>query len=299
MWDSFLEDITGKDKSIIDYLQMVAGMSLFGKVYEEGVILAYGVGRNGKSTLFNALGEVLGSYSGTLSIDVLTTDKQNRGAALATLRGKRLVIAGELEEGKRLSVSTIKQICSTDPITIEEKYRSPETVTPSHTLILFTNHLPRVGSTDEGTWRRLKVVPFETQIQTSIPNYASKLVEEAGPSILDWAIKGAVIFAQNGFKLTTPQAIASATSSYRHQENWLETFISECCIREPEARILDSELYQEYREWAKRSGDYVRRSVDFRAAMEAYGFVCRRPHNRKTWSGLALISTNHRIFWAG
>ena len=165
MWCKFLEDVTGGDNSFITYLQMVAGMALFGRVYEEGIVLAYGTGKNGKSTLFNALAAVLGDYAGTLDIAVLTTDRQNRGAALATLRGKRLVIAGEMEEGNRLSVSTLKQISSTDPITVEEKYRSPETVVPSHSLVLFTNHLPRVGSTDEGTWRRLKVVPFNTRIK--------------------------------------------------------------------------------------------------------------------------------------
>ena len=139
MWCKFLEDVTGGDNSFITYLQMVAGMALFGRVYEEGIVLAYGTGKNGKSTLFNALAAVLGDYAGTLDIAVLTTDRQNRGAALATLRGKRMVIAGELEEGKRLSVSTLKQISSTDPITVEEKYRSPETAGPSHSLVLFTN----------------------------------------------------------------------------------------------------------------------------------------------------------------
>ena len=175
-WMDFLDSVTGGDSSLLYYLQMVAGMALFGRVYEEAAFFAYGAGCNGKSTFFNALVAVLGDYAGTISIDVLTTDRQNRGAALATLRGKRLVIAGELEEGRRLSVSTLKQICSTDPITVEEKYKSPETVVPSHSLVLYTNHLPRVGSTDDGTWRRLKVVPFNTQITGGIPNYAEKLV---------------------------------------------------------------------------------------------------------------------------
>lgn len=125
MWIRFLSEITGEDGPLMGYLQMVAGMALFGRVYEEGILMAYGAGKNGKSTLFNALAAVLGDYAGTLDISVLTTDRQNRGAALATLRGKRLVIAGELEEGKRLSVFTLKQISSTDPLTIEEKYRTP------------------------------------------------------------------------------------------------------------------------------------------------------------------------------
>ena len=288
MWISFLESVTGGGSSFITYLQMVAGMALFGRVYEEGIVLAYGAGRNGKSTFFNALAAVLGDYAGTLDIAVLTTDRQNRGAALATLRGKRLAVAGELEEGKRLSVSVLKQISSTDPITVEEKYRQPESVVPSHSLVLFTNHLPRVGSTDEGTWRRLKVVPFNTRISKGIPNYWEKLVNEAGPAILAWAIQGAMMFAENGYRLPSPEVVEEATAEYRQRENWLENFLEECCIMEPDARAPAGELYQTYREWAQRSGDYVRRSVEFSDAMAGKGFPKKNPAGRKVWIGLRI-----------
>ena len=290
MWISFLESVTGGDSSFITYLQMVAGMALFGRVYEEGIVLAYGPGRNGKSTLFNALAAVLGDYAGTLDIAVLTTDRQNRGAALATLRGKRLVIAGELEEGKRLSVSTLKQISSTDLITVEEKYRSPETIIPTHTLILYSNHEPWVGSTDDGTWRRIRVAPFKTRISRGIPNYGEKLVNEAGPAILAWAIQGAMMFAENGYRLPSPEVVEEATEEYRQRENWLENFLEECCIMEPDARAPAGELYKEYREWAQRSGDYVRRSVEFSDAMAGKGFVKKVRDGRRFWLGIKKIS---------
>lgn len=299
MWCKFLEDVTGGDNSFITYLQMVAGMALFGRVYEEGIVLAYGTGKNGKSTLFNALAAVLGDYAGTLDIAVLTTDRQNRGAALATLRGKRLVIAGEMEEGNRLSVSTLKQISSTDPITVEEKYRSPETVVPSHSLVLFTNHLPRVGSTDEGTWRRLKVVPFNTRISKGIPNYAEKLVNEAGPAILAWAIQGAMMFAENGYRLPSPEVVEEATTEYRQRENWLENFLEECCIMEPDARAPAGELYQTYREWAQRSGNYVRRSVEFSDAMAGEGFQKITPKNKRVWIGVRIDTAKKYGLTAG
>nr|WP_326215859.1 phage/plasmid primase, P4 family [uncultured Oscillibacter sp.] len=293
MWMEFLDTITQGDGSLKGFLQLVAGMALHGKVYHEGLILAHGAGRNGKSTFFNALSLVLGDYAGSLAIDVFTTDRQNRGASLATLRGKRLVIAGELEEGRRLSVATVKKVCSTDRITIEEKYKAPETITPSHTLCLFTNHLPRVGSTDPGTWRRLIVVPFRATISTqkTRSNYGDTLVQQAGPSILAWAIEGAVNFAHNGYQLQMPDVVEEVTEAYRGQEDWLSNFITECCILNPDARARAGELYQEYRAWAQRNGDYVRRLPDFNTAMEAAGFHKIAPGNRKTWEGLSLFTT--------
>lgn len=288
MWIEFLKTITEGDGPLMGFLQQVAGAALFGKVYHEGIILAYGGGRNGKSTLFNALAAVLGDYAGTLDISVLTTDRQNRGAALATLRGKRLIIAAELEEGKRLSVSTLKQISSTDPMTIEEKYRAPETVIPSHTLVLYTNHLPRVGSTDDGTWRRLTVAPFNARITGGTPNYAAKLVEEAGPAILAWALQGAKLFAQNGYTFQIPDIVAELTEEYREREDWLSNFLQECCILEPDARAPAGELYQLYREWAERSGDYVRRNVEFNSAIDGRGFRKITPKNKRVWLGLRI-----------
>lgn len=290
MWMDFLETITGGDSSLIGFLQLVAGMALHGKVYHEGLILAFGSGRNGKSTYFNGLLAVLGDYAGTIDVSVLTTDRQNRGAALATLRGKRLVVAGELEEGKRLSVSTLKQITSTDAISIEEKYKQPETVTPTHSLVLFTNHLPRVGSMDNGTWRRLQVVPFNASIpeKSTIANFGDVLAREAGPAILAWAIQGAVNFARNGYKLDIPAAVEEVTDEYRQRENWLDNFIEECCVREPDARAGAAELYGTYKEWSAQNGDYTRRLNDFNTAMESAGYEKRTPKGKKVWIGIRV-----------
>lgn len=182
LWYGFLEKVCKGDGALAAFLQKAVGMALLGQVYYEGILLACGGGRNGKSTLFNAIAAVLGDYAGSLDVKVLTTDRQNRGPALATLRGKRLVLAAELEEGQRLSVSTLKQLASTDRLVVEEKYKTPETVEQTHTLVVFTNHLPRVVSTDLGTWRRLLVVPFGAVIgpEEAVPNYAQLLADRAG-----------------------------------------------------------------------------------------------------------------------
>lgn len=290
MWYKFLEVILCDDNYLAGFLQQVAGMALIGAVYHEGIVIAHGGGRNGKSTFFNALADVLGSYAGTIDVKVLTTDRQNKGAALATLRGKRLVIAGELEEHQRLSTSTLKQLASTDKLTIEEKFKQPETVKQSHTLVLFTNFLPRVGSMDNGTWRRLLVIPFNAVIseQDSVQNYAEMLVEKAGGAILSWAIQGAVDFIKNGFKLVVPDVVAMATEEYQNRENWLENFIDERCIKEPNARVGARALYDEYKRWAQDAGEYVRREADFSTAMEAAGYQKITPKNKRTWTGLRV-----------
>lgn len=290
VWAKFLERVTCNDNYLAGFLQQVAGMALIGAIYHEGVVIAYGSGRNGKSTFFNALADVLGDYAGSIDVKILTTDRQNKGAALATLRGKRLVLASELEEHQRLSTSTLKQLASTDKLVIEEKFKAPETVRQTHTIVLFTNFLPRIGSMDNGTWRRLLVVPFSAVIQEqdSTQNYGDVLVEKAGGAILDWAIQGAVEFIKNGFKLVVPDVVAMATEEYQARENWLENFINERCIREPNARVGARSLYDEYRRWAQAAGEYVRRETDFSTAMEAAGYQRIKPKGKFHYIGLRL-----------
>ncbi len=78
-----MSTITCNDQSLENYLQQIAGMCLIGKVYCENLIIAYGVGKNGKSTFFNLISMVMGDYSGNLSAEVLTKNsRMNKKTAL-------------------------------------------------------------------------------------------------------------------------------------------------------------------------------------------------------------------------
>ena len=180
LWNDALQVFFCGDQSLIDYVQQVCGLCLVGKVYQEALLIAYGDGRNGKSTFWNVIYKVLGSYSGNISADALTVNcRRNVKPEMAELKGKRMILAAELQEGMRLNTSVVKQLCSTDPIFAEKKFKAPFHFEPSHTLVLYTNHLPKVGASDDGTWRRLIVIPFHAKIQgkADVKNYAQHLVD--------------------------------------------------------------------------------------------------------------------------
>ena len=155
-WEDALRTFFQGDADLIRYVQEIVGLAAIGKVYIEALVIAYGEGRNGKSTFWNTIARVLGTYSGNMSADTLTVGcKRNVKPELAEAKGKRMIIAAELEEGMRLNTSNVKQLCSTDEIYAEKKYKAPFSYVPTHTLVLYTNHLPRVGAIDQGTWRVL------------------------------------------------------------------------------------------------------------------------------------------------
>lgn len=281
------------DAELIEYVQQIVGLAAIGKVYMEALIISYGEGRNGKSTFWNTIAHVLGSYSGSISADALTVGcKRNVKPEMAELKGKRLVIAAELEEGMRLNTSVVKQLCSTDEVSAEKKYRDPFRYTPTHTLVLYTNHLPRVGANDEGTWRRLIVIPFNAKIEgkADIKNYADYLAEKAGGAVLSWIIEGAKKVIERNFKLSIPQCVSDAIAHYRENNDWLSMFIEDCCEVDPSYTQKSGELYQEYRAYCARTGEYTRSTTDFYTGLDTAGFEKRKSKKGIMVYGIRLKS---------
>lgn len=290
-WREALNTFFCNDKDLIDYVQLIVGLAAIGKVYNEALIIAYGEGRNGKSTFWNAVNEVLGSYSGTISADTLTVGcKRNIKPEIAELKGKRLVIAAELEEGMRLNTSIVKQLCSTDEIEAEKKYKDPFHFTPSHTVVLYTNHLPRVGACDDGTWRRLIVIPFNAKIEgnSDIKNYADWLVTNAGEAIMKWVIEGAYKVINLGYKFSVPDCVKNAIKKYREGNDWMSSFIEDCCDVETDAVQKSGEFYQEYRAYCLRNGEYTRSTSDFYSTLENYGYVRKKTKTGSFIYGIKL-----------
>lgn len=291
IWQDALNTFFCGDQDLIDYVQEIVGLVAIGQVYLEALIIAYGSGRNGKSTFWNTIANVLGSYTGHLSADALTTGvRRNVKPEMAEVKGKRLIISAELEEGKRLNTSIVKQLCSTDEIYAEKKYMKPFSFTPSHTIVLYTNYLPHVGGNDEGIWRRLIVIPFKATIakRNDIKNYAQYLTEKAGPAVLQWIIKGAQRIIQQNYQLTTPAAVEKAVNAYHADNDWLGHFLNEKCELNPEYEQKSGDLYQKYREYCQGIGEYIRSTTDFYTALKNAGFQRQHKQNGRFIEGLRL-----------
>ena len=291
IWLDCLNTIFCNDQQLIDYVQMICGLAAVGKVEVEALIIAYGCGRNGKSTFWNSISRVLGLYSGNISADTLTFGcRRNVKPEMAEVKGKRLLIAAEMQEGARLNDSTVKQLCSTDDIFAEKKYKDPFSFSPSHSLVLYTNHLPKVSASDDGTWRRLIVIPFNAKIEgnSDIKNYGDYLYQNAGESILAWVIEGAKKVIDLGYKVAVPAVVQKAIDDYRNQNDWFGNFLDEKCEVGDEYRESSSALYQSYRNHCLDTNEYVRSTADFYTALESAGFSKVNLSGRKYVKGIRL-----------
>lgn len=291
LWLDALDTFFRQDQELIDYVQEIVGISAIGRVYNEFLIIAYGSGRNGKSTFWNTVSQVLGTYSGNLSAETLMVTKANVQPEMAELQGKRLVIASELEEGMRLNTARVKQICSTDRIFAAKKYLQPTSFAPSHTVVLCTNHLPKVGAIDTGTWRRLLVIPFNAKIETDsdVKNYSAFLCETAGEAILQWIIDGAVRVIAKDYHLREPAVVQDAVKKYRDDQNWLAHFLEECCEVDASYTAPSGKTYTRYRDFCREIGEYSRSTTDFYAALESQGYYRSRTRDGKIVHGFRLL----------
>ena len=286
VWEDALQTFFQGDADLIRYVQEIVGLAAIGKVYIEALVIAYGEGRNGKSTFWNTIARVLGTYSGNMSADTLTVGcKRNVKPELAEAKGKRMIIAAELEEGMRLNTSNVKQLCSTDEIYAEKKYKAPLSYVPTHTLVLYTNHLPRVGAIDQGTWRRLIVIPFNAKIEgkADIKNYADFLFKTAGGAVLQWIIEGAKRVIAGDYKIVQPRVVQDAIQKYKENNDWLSHFLEDCCEIDPSYEAKSGEVYNTYRSYCNQMGEYARSTTDFYTAIEAADFT-----RRKTKKGMLI-----------
>lgn len=302
-WLEHVAKVTGGDQSLVKYLRLVTGMMVFGRVCEEMLVIAFGVGSNGKSTFFNAIQKVLGSYSITVSPEIFqATRSKSEKTDFHVLRGTRCVLSYEAEEYKGISPAKMKRLTSTDRIEARVYYKNSYSFDPSHTMVLVTNHLPNLSSLDHGTWRRITVLPFNTVVphEEAVTNYAETLVEEDGVGIMQFILEGAREFASNGFKIREediPQCVKDAIAQYRQSQNWVEDFIGDVCVVTGciEDKIASSDMYSAYVAWTIRTGEKQMPSKQFSPLLEQEGKLAKVKTNKgRFWLGVKLIAPEDR-----
>jgi putative DNA primase/helicase len=116
-WLNFLMEVTDGNTDLQEYLQRIAGYCLTGITSAHALFFLYGTGRNGKGVFLNTLHGVYGDYATTAAMETfVATDSDHHPTDLADLRGARLVIAQETEQGRRWAEAKIKRMTGGDPI---------------------------------------------------------------------------------------------------------------------------------------------------------------------------------------
>ena len=253
-WDAFLWRIMAGNQSLIAFLQRAIGYALTGIIREHVLLILWGSGRNGKSTLLNTIRTFLGPYAMKAPSELLMVSNNDRHPTeRADLFGKRFVAAIETEQGRRLAEVFVKEATGGDYIRARRMREDFWEFPPTHTVFLATNHKPLIKGTDTAIWERVKLVPFTVTIpaeerDTTLPD---KLAHEL-PGILQWAVHGCLQWQQAG--LGEPEEVQHATAGYRAEMDVLGQFLEDCCLVGANYRTKAADLYEAYKRWCEQQG---------------------------------------------
>lgn len=251
---AFIDQVTGGDKHLANYLQRVVGYALTGLTIEQCLFFLYGKGANGKSTFLNVVKAVVGSELAKQTPPETLMAKRTSGTNdIARLQNVRVVIANEVEDGSMLAESLVKQLTGGEAMSARFHYAEFFEFVPKFKLFIAGNHKPTIRGRDNGIWRRIRLVPFVVTIaaEQRDPLLQEKLLAEL-PGILNWAIKGCLDWQKVG--LQEPQVVTEAVSSYREEMDIISQWLNDCCKVGVNRELKASEAYQSYKFWSEQNG---------------------------------------------
>lgn len=289
-WERFMLDVFKGDDELVEYVQRVIGYALTGDIREQYIWFAYGSGSNGKGTFMEVVGDLMGEYASSILFNSLMAGGENdKNDDIAGLRGKRFIFASESEKGKKLNEARVKKMTGGDTQRARHLYGEWFEFLPEWKIWVMTNHRPKIGGTDRGIWRRMRLIPFTASFEGAPDLLMPEKLRSELPGILAWAVAGCLKWQQYGLGL--PWAVAEATEEYRREEDVLGTFLTDRTVKDPSLHVMAGTLYDVYREWAKASGiDHPATLQAFKKALEERGYTQTRSNRGNVWKDLGITS---------
>jgi len=224
--ERFVEFIEGlfHDQRVADWLFHFLGYCLTGETgFQHFVMLTAQTG-SGKSQLLKILGGVLGDHFGEIDATSLVDAKQRSAAVesdLASMRGKRCVVAHELSASHRLAENTIKAITGGDTIKVKYMGQDKFPLRAPAKLIFTANERPTL-SDDAAIARRLLELRFEIAPTKIVEELAEKMLAAEGPAILGFLAKRARATYEKPSVLSIPHTLRGWTDEYINEMNYMK-----------------------------------------------------------------------------
>lgn len=289
-FEKFLDQITLGRDDLKNALWRMCGSGASGRAPKEALIFWIGGGANGKSVLIESIADTLGDYARPIRVDSILEAKRSSGHTdeIASLNRVRLAYSAEMGQASRLDESRAKSLSGGDSQLVSFKGQSSFVMRPCYTLIISSNHKPRIIGTDDGIWRRIRFVPFSYKVPVKERdlNFKAKMLQADAGYILHWIITGCRKWMQSGYGES--ETIAYATNAYRMGEDTLGRFIEEICYSDTHEDESAGDLRTAFEKWARDNGEHVLSGRAWREALEERGFIRRKSRTGYRWTGIIL-----------
>ena len=253
------------DPVLREYALTLYAACLEGANHEQKFYIMSGSGGNGKSKIIDLMGKTFGEYQDSLSATALTRKRADAGNAnpeFIDLKAKRFVSMVEPEEGEKINTSLMKQLSGQDMLKVRGLYRGQEGFIFTARIFMSCNELPAVSSMDNGTWRRLRVIPHvSTFVEEGKPTNPAEHIYSRDPlmdsKIARWRPYFAAIlvwYFENRYLtggLKEPCQVTAASNKYKEENDAFAAFSQDCLIREVGGEVRANDVLIRYKEWAR------------------------------------------------
>lgn len=262
------------NKELRDWVLLLLSSCLEGKNREQCYYTFQGVGGNGKSKLIDLMVMTLGDYQSPLQSTAMTRKRPESGAAnpdIISIKNKRFIYMQEPDDREALNTSRMKQFSGEDAVEARGLYADQERFKVSGKLFMMCNTLPPINSMDRGTWRRVRLIPFESKFVSADDrelgqpnvflkdqNLNSKLKRWRSSffSLLVHTYITKYAICDNGTLDPAPAVVQSESRSYREQ------FDSYACFRFGRIRqnkssdniVSFEDIWRSYKYWNEEVG---------------------------------------------
>ena len=248
-WEKFLTEAFDGHPGLVDAMaQCFGGIGLTGTSDEHLLPILYGVAGGGKNTFCDAILEVMGDYAMPAAPDLLVQSKGAHPTEAMDLLGSRLAICSEVSQGAHMNTAAMKRLTGDRFIKARYMYRDYVTFRRSHLLVMVTNDLPVLPpSSDDGVFRRVKVIPFTNKPTEPDLLLPTRLVTESA-GILRWLVDGALAYSTAGH-VNWPKSVELATTQYRDRSDLYGEFLDDVTVPQVTRIIKLGTLHKEWKRW--------------------------------------------------
>jgi P4 family phage/plasmid primase-like protien len=292
-WDKCMEEVF-PDEDVRHYVHKAVGYSLTGAMREHVFFFLYGNGRNGKSTFVKTLEKhVLGKLCVRAGKGITTASENGKypEREVAELAGARTILSSETEIGQKLNEGVIKDLSGGDVMRGRHLYEGGFDFAPVGKLWVMGNHKPAIKGTDGGIWRRVRLIPFTQKFEGDKDDrqMEDKLAAEAS-GILNWAVRGCLLWQREGLEM--PDAMRAAVNLYKRDEDKLADFIEDVTFDNPSGEILNTVLYERYKQHCEENGAHPWSSKLLGKALRERMWQDHKRTKGVVWLGVSLRTVN-------
>ncbi len=223
--------------------------------YESFLYLYGKSGANGKSVIMDVIKSFFGKEN-TSSLDL----QDFEGHKLQVLENKIINIGSEVDSKglNKGQMSKLKALTATkDDISIDPKNKDPRTLESQHQpkLIFSGNNKPSPNGMDDGVFRRMLLLTFDSEIKDNekIRGLSDRFEDEKA-GILSLALKHLENLISKG-AFTKSDNLLANIEEYKDQTNPIRKYVSDCLSKDDSIIIPKDFLYAHYKEYTEEKGN--------------------------------------------